>query len=333
MPASKTSLNDLLYDIRRIAEHREILTDKKIKQIYSRLTEDLTTFLSGEYIKYADKEGRLYVSYLDSQNRRARFLQEVVNNVDGIGAEIRKEMLELIDDTYSTSYSGMLEAFKKAEETGKFAEIVKDINVRPEVIKQAIKNNISKLTLPAVLEKNRQELIYQIQQTLTTGLMNGDRYTTMARALTERVKISEGKAMRIVRTEVHRNIESGYMDCAEHIQEGLEGSELIYAAVWRTMKDEKVRPQKRVKTKKGWKTVTNKNGANHVKMHGVTVKAGELFDLGDGAKAKAPSQSGVAAHDCNCRCYVRYKLMTIEQFAQATKQTPEEVKRKYFNRQ
>ena len=44
------------------------------------------------------------------------------------------------------------------------------------------------------------------------------------------------------------------------------------------MNDERVRPQQRRKTKKGWKTSYSKNGANHMKMEGVTVAVGEQFD-------------------------------------------------------
>lgn len=95
------------------------------------------------------------------------------------------------------------------------------------------------------------------------------------------------------------------------------------------MKDERVRPQQMRKTKSGWKKSYSRNGANHMKMEGVTVKAGELFDLGDGVKAKAPSQSGVAAHDCNCRCFIEYNLMTPDEFAKATGQTEEQVLKRY----
>ena len=123
------------------------------------------------------------------------------------------------------------------------------------------------------------------------------------------------------------------MDSAEEISSSMEGSEYIYAATWRTMQDERVRPQVVRKGKHGWKKSFKKNGANHMVMEGKTVKVGELFDLGyyGGRKveAKAPSHSGVAAHDCNCRCDIEYNLMTIEEFAKATEQTPEEVRKKY----
>lgn len=325
MPKSATSLNELLHEIKRIEEHREILTNNKIKAIYRQLTDDLDAFLAKGYKKYADSEGRLYVAYLDSKNQRAKFLQAIAENVDGITPAVKREIMSLVNDVYTESYKGMLEAFGKATTKAEFEAITKDIAANPNVLKQAVNNNISKLTLPQVLEKHRAEIIYQIQQELNIGLMQGDRYEKMAKRITERVGVSYSKAMNITRTETHRNVESGFMDCAEHIQEGLDGSDLIYAATWRTMDDQRVRPQQRRKTKKGWVTTISKNGANHVKMEGKTVKAGELFDLGGGVKAKAPSQSGVAAHDCRCRCFLEYNLMTPEEFAKATGKKVEKV--------
>ena len=332
MPKSETSLNEMLYEIKRISESRQVLTDKKIKAMYQQLIKDLNADVAEAFTKYADSDGRFYMSYLDASNGKARFLREVIKNVDDIAPQIKTEILSLVEQTYTETYKGMLQAVKKAKTAEQFAEITKDIPVQANVLKQAFNNNISKLTLPPVLEKHRNELIYQIQQELNIGLMQGDRYETMAKRIADRCNVSQSKAMNITRTETHRNIESGYMDSAEKLSEGLEGSDLIYAATWRTMGDQRVRPQQRRHTKKGWKTTLSKNGANHMKMEGVTVKVGELFDLGyyNGKKvqAKAPSQSGVAAHDCNCRCYLEYNLMTVEEFAKATEQTPEAVRKK-----
>lgn len=330
MPKSETSLNQLLHEIRRIEAHREKLTEKKIEKIYQSLMKDLNAFIAEEYSKYSDKDGRLYISYLDQHNRRAKFLQEIMNNVDNISPALQEEMETLIDLTYSNCYSGMVKALKKADTAGRLKEVSKDLTVNPKVLKQAINNNISKLTLPPILERYRNETIYQIQQELNMGLINGDRYDKMAKRISDRVGVSISKAKNIVRTESHRNVESGFLDSAENIQSKLEEADtgLVYACTWRNMGDERVRPNVRRKTKKGWKTYRSKNGANHIKMEGQTVKVGENFDLGNGVKAKAPSKSGVAAHDCNCRCFLEYNLLTPEEFKEKTGKNIKNVKGK-----
>ena len=43
-----------------------------------------------------------------------------------------------------------------------------------------------------------------------------------------------------------------------------------------------------------------------------------MFDLGGGVKTDAPGQSGVAGHDCNCRCQCLHLLMDDEEFFRAT---------------
>ena len=329
MPKSKTSLQELIHEVRRIEEHREILTEKKIKAIYQTLDKDLRAFIGEAYEKYADSDGRLYMANLDAKRKRAWFLKEIAKNCDSISPKLKKELLSLVDETYEKCYKGMSDAVKKSETRGELAAILEDVAVNPDMLKQAVNNNISKLTLPSVLEKHRNEIIYQAQNALVMGLVNGDRYDEMAKRIVERTGVSASKAMNIARTESHRNIESGMMDCAENLSNKLADSGYIYAATWHTMKDERVRPQQRRKTAKGWKTTYSKNGANHMKMEGQTVKVGEEFDLGNGVKAKAPGQSGVAAHDCNDRCYLEYNFMTVEEFAKATNQTEEQVRKKY----
>ena len=329
MAENKNDLNSLLYDIKRIQQHRVELTDKRIKAIYEQLEKDLDAFLADGFKKYADADGRLFLHYLDSHRKRAFFLQQIVDNVDNLSPKLKTEFENLIDQTYETCYMGMVESLKNAPMTEEMKELIADIDVNPDTLKQALNNNISKLTLPAVLEEHRALIIYQIQRELTIGLLNGDRYETMSKRIAERCRVSQSKANNITRTETHRNVESGFMDCAEHIQKGMEGSNYIYAATWHNVGDERVRPNIRRKTKSGWKTYRSKNGADHVKLEGQTVKVGEYFNLGGGIKAKAPGMSGDAKNDCNCRCFLEYNLLTVEEFAKATNQTPEQVRKKY----
>lgn len=307
MPQAKTSLNELLHEIRRIEESRKVLTDKKIKKIYRQLTKELTAFIGEAYTRYADESGVLTVAQLQEKAKLAWFLNELDKNCNEYLPAVSSEIQKLIETTYEKCYTGMIEATNKAYD---FSEL----NVRPEVMKAAIANNITKLTLPELLEKNRKEIVYEIKQVIDIGLMGGERYETMTRKLTERLDFSYGKASNTVRTETHRNVEKGLLDGALETAKALEGSGLIHTETWRTMKDEKVRPQQRRKKGGKWKTTLSKNGANHIKMEGVTIQVGDKFKLEPDVYAACPSMSGTARHDCNCRCFVEYDLMTVEEW-------------------
>lgn len=299
MPKAKTSLNELLHEIRRIENHREVLTENKIRKIYKSLVKDLNAFLAEYYVKYADKtDGTLTIAKLQEKMKFAKFLEEIENNVNFFTPKVKREIEDLVDRTYKACYEGMNKAVSEADDVKELVG-ASELNVRPEVMKQAVENNISKLTLKPLLEKNRQEIIYDIKQALTIGLMNGDRYDTMANKILEKVDFSYGKAIRVTRTESHRNIEAGFNDCAQEISKGLEGSDIVYTKTWITMKDERVR-----RTSK----------ADHVKMEGVTVEATDNFKLEPGVYAPCPGSSGTARNDCNCRCTLEHKFMKREEF-------------------
>ena len=299
MPKAKTSLNELLFDIRRIENHRELLTEDKIRKIYKSLVKDLNAFLAEYYVKYADKtDGTLTIAKLQENMKYAKFLEEIENNVNFFTPKVKREIENLVDKTYKACYEGMNKAVSEADDVKDLVG-ASNLNVRPEVMKQSVENNISKLTLKPLLEKHRQEIIYDIKQALTVGLMNGDRYDTMANKILEKVDFNYGKAIRVTRTESHRNIEAGFNDCAQEIAKGLEGSDIVYTKTWITMKDERVR-----RTSK----------ADHVKMEGVTVEATDNFKLEPGVYAPCPGSSGTARNDCNCRCTLEHKFMKREEF-------------------
>lgn len=317
MPKVEQSLNDLLHEIRRIEQSREVLTEKKIRKIYKQLLKELNHFLADEYLKYS-KDGILTVAMLQEKSRYAKFLEEIESHVNNLTPEIVALIKNTVEDTYTTCYKGMSESVLKAKDTKSALNYLKDLNIRPEVMKRAIENPVSGLTLPDILEKNRKEVIYDIKQQVNIGLMNGDRYETTAKKVAERLDISYGKATNIVRTETHRVTESGFMDCAKDISDSLDGSGLVYTVAWRTMKDERVRPQHRYRTKSGWKTSISRNGANHQKMEGVIIQVGDKFQLEPNVYAECPSTSGTARNDCRCRCFLEYTLMSVEKFEELT---------------
>lgn len=317
MPQAEQSLNDLLYEIRRIEQSREVLTEKKIRKIYKQLLKELNHFLADEYLKYS-KDGVLTVAMLQEKSRYAKFLEEMESHVNNLTPEIAMIIRNTVEDTYTACYKGMSEAVLKSKDTKSALKYLKDLNMRPEVMKRAIENPVSGLTLPDILEKNRKEVIYDIKQQVNIGLMNGDRYEKTAKKVAERLDVSYGKATNIVRTETHRVTESGLMDCAKDISDSLDGSGLVYTAAWRTMKDERVRPQHRYRTKSGWKTSISRNGANHQKMEGVIIQVGDKFQLEPNVYAECPSTSGTARNDCRCRCFLEYTLMSVEEFEKLT---------------
>jgi hypothetical protein len=251
---------------------------------------------------------------LQQAGYEARFLKEIQERVDVASKMQAARLRTTVKEAYELAYKSMVEGVEKAHSGSEALEdIFSDaIAITPEQIKATVNNPVNGLTLNDRLEKHRKDIIYNIKQTVGVGLMNGDRYTTMAKRIAECLDGDYKKAIRIARTETHRVREAGNIDAAVAVDEELQNgtSELRMVKTWKSMKDERVRPQQRRKTKKGWKTSKSKGPENHMKMDGQVRLANEPFDMGhSGLTAMAPGQSGNAGDDINCRCYASYEMM------------------------
>ena len=324
-----TNLEKYLYQLRRIEQHREAAAEKEIRKIYKGLHKELNSYLANIYLTYSEDD-KLTYGDLAKAGMDARFLEEVEQQISDITPDVAKRIRETVEQTYEACYDGMVNAVNKAAGN---RELLKQAfstvsAVSPDVIKRAVENPVSGLTLKDTLEKHRKEIIYDIKRHIGVGLSNGDRYSTMAKRIAESLDGDYKKSIRIVRTEAHRVRESGFNDAATDVNNALKQgkSGYVMAKTWRTMADERVRPNKA----KGKARLYN-----HVKMDGVTIPQDELFKLPSGATCKAPSQTGVAGEDINCRCYLSYDLVleseltkvkngtkTIEEAAQVEKPEP-----------
>lgn len=314
MDFDNKALDKYLVEVKRIEESRSKGADKEIRSLYKFLLKKLNSFIGEYYTKYSDDNGVLNVAILQQNAKYASFLEEVDKNIKEVTPAISKTIKSTVEKTYKTCFEGMINGFSNSAGDSKFKDSFNGLSIKPEVLKAAVENPISGLTLPERLQKHRQDVIYDIRQSISNSLMTGERFDTTSKKLVERLDVSYGKASRIVRTESHRVQEKGLMDGAEHINDKVKGDGLVYAAIWHNLGDEKVRPNVRVKTKKGWKTYKSHTNANHKKMEGQLIESGGYFDLGNGIKAKSPGESGDASNDCNCRCFVEYEMMTVEEF-------------------
>lgn len=317
-------LDYYLAQARRIAEHREEGAEEAIRKEFRKLLKDLKSYIADVHEKYAAGDGSLSFSDLQKASYDARFLEEIEKRVSVATPKVAKELHQLVNDTYELSYKSMIEGVDKVMAGAGLDETFADaLAITPEQIRKVVKNPI----MEVALEKNHRDIVYDIKQAVAVGLMNGDRYATIAQKINVALDKENGlykNAMRIARTEAHRVREAGNKDAAESVDKELQNGTtgMRMCKTWHTMKDERVRPQRRRRGKKGWSTKMG-NGANHMKLEGQTVLADEPFDLLDGNKADAPGQSGIAGHDINCRCYVSYEMMNdAEFFAKTGKHFP-----------
>ena len=307
---SYTQLDSLLAQVRRIEAHRIKGAEAQIKSTYQGLLKELRHYLADTYTRFAEND-QLTFGILQKHGYYGRFLEEVEKKVNAVAPEVKRLIRSMVGQTYEATYNGLAEAVKKAAGGRMAFDGLKGCT--PDIVRRAVDNPIAGLTLNDRLEKNRKGIIYDIKKNITVGLTNGDRYSTMANRIKQSVDGNYKKAIRITRTETHRVRQAGEWDSAMETDKQLQanGGRLRMEKTWKTMRDERVRPARRYKTKKGWKT--GKPGKyDHKSMEGISCLVDEEFTLPSGAATQYPGGSGVAGEDINCRCYLSYKLKPMD---------------------
>lgn len=299
---STKELDKWLRELRRIEAHRVAGTEKTVRKMYRELLDDLKMFIAQEYELLGDDD-RLTWEVLQKKQEYASFISEVERRVYTISPDIAEEIRNTVESLYSFSYEGLVNSVEKsAGKVEKLGLILTGLKGLPvETVKQSVQNPIWGLTLNDALEKHRNEVVYNIKKELNIGLINGDRYSTMARRMSNSLDGDYKKAIRIVRTESHRNTVAGNLEAALAIDKELQASGSGYRMfkTWLTMQDERVRPTRK------------KDRYNHRILNKQCIPVDEYFNS-NGVKTMAPLKSGIAGFDVNCRCELMFEIKKVK---------------------
>lgn len=283
--------------LRRIEDHREQQAEKEIRKLYKNILKETRQFVAEEYYQLAD-DGKLTFEILRSKSMDARFLQEVEERLGDLSIDVSREIKRTVEEMYQLSYDGIRDAVEKGKDSKELQAFFQGVDTATA---QTAWASVDNTIMDIALEKNHKNIIWDIKREVATALTVGDRFDTMADRIAGKLNGNYKKAILIARTEVGRVREAGHLASAKNLNDALENgsSGMRMVKKWMTMRDGSVRD-------------------THSRMNGVVVEMDEAFELPSGVKTMAPKQSGVAAEDCNCRCYVSYQLMDDEEFFKAT---------------
>jgi uncharacterized protein with gpF-like domain len=282
-----SNLEDSAKLLEKLLDKRIEGSEKAIAKRYALLLREIQKEIAKLFEKHEVK-GVLTYAEMAKFDRLKKFLA-YVNELLGLNyKDVKNTIYEALNETYQDAYymTGW------AIETDSLSKLAY-ASVPPETILAMIENPIAGLTLTETLRKNQSAIVYKIQQEVTQGLVKGETYKTMAKRLHDSLEGDANKAMRIVRTEAHRVSEGAKLDSAVHADKN--GVKMLKK--WESSEDERVR---------------RKNGANHRALNRLDpIEVDEYFEQGRG-KGLSPGQMGAPDQDINCRCFLTYKIDSIQ---------------------
>lgn len=209
------------------------------------------------------------------------------NRLTALEKAIGEEIQALTGKTAKTLKNGILSQYEEARLREMFViekgiGAVADFSMLNQAqISEAIKNPYDRIGFIQRDKDNAAQLIKQMRQEITQGLIQGKSFQETARTVKNRMEIGGSNALRIVRTESKRARGKAKQDTQEEAQSlGIEMQKMWVSAI-----DDRTRD-------------------SHQALDGVTINIDEDFTTENGASGPGPGQFNDPAEDINCRCTI-----------------------------
>jgi hypothetical protein len=226
------------------------------------------------------KDGEVTRTDFYTSTRYKAELRHIAEQIDSDYKQLYKDMQKLLQEQYidnylMTGYLFQMFASQEAEQHINMEYTIPSINT----VNQAILNPIKELTLSALLNNHRNEVIRKINIELAQGIQAGESYSTIAERFEKTLGFSRHKARTVARTEGSKVQTLSRLDSAAHAEQYADLTKL-----WNATLDNDVRRSHRILDDKE----ADEEGYFHYQGH----------------KAQGPNLFGVPSLDINCRCQV-----------------------------
>ena len=234
------------------------------------------------YEKYDKDEPQVTWTEFNKYNRLNKELNRIGQMLSQDYREVAKAIKQSQQNVYMKKYMMSLFLYEIASQTSMNFDIP-----TAQTIQTAIEQPIEFIKLVPTLQKHRDDTLKRIRTHITQGIMSGEGYSKIAKALRDDLGMSKAQSVRVARTETGRALSQAGLDSATVAKDnGLDMKKRWYAT-----KDTRTRD-------------------THRHLDGTSVDIEDNFHS-SGCVGPAPKLFvGVASakENINCRCKLLYYI-------------------------
>ncbi|MCO4347507.1 phage head morphogenesis protein [Staphylococcus agnetis] len=258
--------------IARSVEELEVLFAKRLKVISQELAD--------MFEKYQSDDPHVTWTEFNKYNRLNKELARIGQMLTEDYNQVAKAIKETQHNAYIEKYMMSLYLYEMASQSSMEFDVP-----TASVINAAIEQPIEFIRLVPTLQKHRNEVLKRIRIHITQGIMSGEGYSKIAKALRDDLGMAKAQSLRVARTEAGRAMSQAGLDSAVVVKDN------------------------GFKMKKRWSaTKDTRTRDTHRHLDGQSVDIGDNFKS-SGCVGQAPHLFvGVASakENINCRCKLLY---------------------------
>ena len=263
-------------------------TERSVGKEYNKMLRELRRLISDYFAEYADADDRLTLQEMMKYDRLEKLNRKVAKLTREQYTPIAREIRKGLRSSLTTAFDSTKEAVGEAA-----GRTIRGV-LKDETINEILQTPHSGLKLNRRLQRRRADVIDRIQETLTQGMRDGERYRSMATRLKTELEDDMVKAQRIIRTEGHRVQEEGKRKSLEHASN--QGVKMV--KWWKNSGDERVRDKH------------EHMGEKYSQDNAIPFEDDFINDI-SGGRGPAPGQLGTPEDDINCRCVAIYEVQEV----------------------
>ncbi|MDU5228623.1 MAG: phage head morphogenesis protein [Staphylococcus epidermidis] len=273
-----TNQNDIDNYIDRLVNQ----ADKEIETLFAKRLKEIKQIIANMYEKYDRDEPQVTWTEFNKYNRLNKELNRIGQMLSQDYREVAKAIKQSQQNVYIEKYMMSLFLYEVASQTSMNFDIP-----TAQTIQTAIEQPIEFIKLVPTLQKHRDDTLKRIRMHITQGIMSGEGYSKIAKALRDDLGMAKAQSIRVARTETGRTLSQAGLDSAMVAKDnGLDMKKRWYAT-----KDTRTRD-------------------THRHLDGTSVDIEDNFHS-SGCVGPAPKLFvGVASakENINCRCKLLYYI-------------------------
>ncbi|MCE5021392.1 phage head morphogenesis protein [Staphylococcus haemolyticus] len=269
-------------DIDKYIEKLIAQAEKEIEILFANRLKVIKQELANMFEKYQFDDVHVTWTEFNKYNRLNKELIRIGEMLTEDYREVAKTIRQTQQNAYIEKFLMSLYLYEMASQTSMQFDVP-----TASVINKAIEQPIEFIKLVPTLQKHRDEVLKKIRIHITQGIMSGEGYSKIAKALRDDIGMTKAQSLRVARTEAGRAMSQAGLDSA------------------------KVAKDNGMKMKKRWSaTKDNRTRDTHRHLDGQSVDIDDNFKS-SGCVGPAPHLFvGVASakENINCRCKLLYYI-------------------------
>lgn len=196
-------------DIDNYIEYLISNAEKEIEILFANRLKVIKQEIADMYEKYQTDDPHVTWTEFNKYNRLNKELTRIGEMLTEDYREVAKTIRQAQQNAYIEKFLMSLYLYEMASQTSMQFDVP-----TASVINKAIEQPIEFIKLVPTLQKHRDEVLKKIRIHITQGIMSGEGYSKIAKALRDDIGMTKAQSQRVARTEAGRAMSQAGLDSA-----------------------------------------------------------------------------------------------------------------------